>query len=488
MDYLAYFGELLSSIWEWLQTEVLVPTAFIELGVIFLIYIISHFIKGKLESIVLRGLNKIAFLSEKQKKKIMDQVLILLVFAFLLWIYLILGEVLPLPNFISYIGSNIIFALIIFNLTLILLPRGTVVIKVIVFLVWSVALLNILGIYTQTINILEEIRFSSGNLDVSLMEIIRGVILFGILLWMQSNVGRLLQKRIQSSDSFTPSIKVLLNKLTRTVLYIIIIFITLSSLGVDLSSFAFLGGAIGVGLGFGLQKIVSNYISGIIILLDKSVKPGDIIQVGEVFGRIKSQETRFVSLVTRAGKEYLIPNEDFITNQVINWSYSDDLVRLEAEVGVSYKSDMQKVREILLQAAKDKDRVVEYPPPVCLLTKFANNTVNFQLRFWINDPAQGVTNIKSDILFTIWNLLKENGIQIAFPQRDIHFKSVSPEIVDALNHYASDEEQGAKNFVNQNNVGDSAPQGENNEPEENFEDVLDKKEKDSEKPKKDDRQ
>lgn len=438
MENLDFLVEVYNNIAIWVENEFLVIGNLIELVIIILFYIFSYFLTGKLTGAVKKGLTWIKILTDEQRKKIINEILKSMVFVLLVSIYLLFGELFPLPIFLSDIIANITFALVIIRLTVILLPRGTAMVKIIFFLIWSVAVLNILGIYGQTVEILEEIRFASGNLNISLMAIIRGILLFSILFWLEEKVSRIIINRIRESDSFTPSVKVLLNKLSKTLLYILVIFVTLSSLGVDLSSFAFLGGAIGVGLGFGLQKIVSNYISGIIILLDKSVKPGDVIEINDVYGRIKSQETRFVSLVTRAGKEYLIPNESFITNQVINWSYSDDLVRLEAKVGVSYKSDIHQVRDLLLQAVNEKDRVVEYPPPVCLLTEFGSSSVNFEIRFWIKDPSEGVANIRSDVLFSIWDLLKENDIQIPFPQQDVHFKSMSPEVKEVAEKFSQE--------------------------------------------------
>ncbi len=207
--------------------------------------------------------------------------------------------------------------------------------------------------------------------------------MLAILFWIASWSEKYFRRRLQRSSNLTPSVRVLVQKTIRVILYAAALMLALSSIGIDLSAFAFLGGAIGVGLGFGLQTIVSNFISGIIIILDKSIKPGDVIEIGEVFGTVRTLNTRFVSVVTLAGKEYLIPNESFITNEVINWSYSDDLVRLDTTVGVGYDSDLKKVQELILQAMNDHERIIRDPDPVCLLKEFGDNTVDFELRFWI---------------------------------------------------------------------------------------------------------
>jgi len=228
---------------------------------------------------------------------------------------------------------------------------------------------------------------------------------------------------------------VLLTKLAKFLIFTSAVLFTLSAVGVDLSAFAFLGGAIGVGLGFGLQKIVSNFISGIIILADKSIKPGDVVEIGSVYGWVKKLDTRFVSVVTRSGKEYLIPNEDFITKEVINWSYSDELVRVSAEVGVSYSSDLRLVEELILKAAEEKRRILSSPEPNCLLMGFGDSSVNFELRFWINDPRNGIQNIRSEVLFSIWDNFEEHGIEIPFPQRDYHLKSLSDSVNQQLKNF-----------------------------------------------------
>jgi len=305
-------------------------------------------------------------------------------------------------------------------------------VKIISSLVWTVTALKILNIYEKTLDILDNLSFQSGNLNVSLLLIIKGLLIFSILFWAFGKINEVLQKRITKTDNLTPSIKVLLTKLTKFALFTIAFLLTLSSIGVDLSTFAFLGGAIGLGLGFGLQKIVSNFISGIIILLDKSIKPGDIIEINDVYGRIKSLDTRFVSIVTLAGKEYLIPNENFITKEVINWSYSDELVRVDIPVGVGYDSNMNLVKELLLKSLENEERIVSTPSSACLMEEFGDNTVNFSLRFWIKDPDNGIANIKSNVLLTIWDLFAENDINIAFPQLDLHLESISDELENKL--------------------------------------------------------
>jgi small-conductance mechanosensitive channel len=181
-----------------------------------------------------------------------------------------------------------------------------------------------------------------------------------------------------------------------------------------------LSGALGVGIGFGLQKVVSNFISGIIILVDQSIKPGDTISLGDTFGWIRELRSRFISVVTRDGREYLIPNEDFITQRVINWSFSDKYVRLDVDFGVSYDSDPHEVTRIAIEAASAVDRVNSTrKAPVCWLTDFGDSSINLKLRFWIADPQEGLTNIRGKVLLALWDAFKENNIKIPYPHRTL---------------------------------------------------------------------
>lgn len=168
-------------------------------------------------------------------------------------------------------------------------------------------------------------------------------------------------------------------------------------------------------------------------MADKSIKPGDVVEIGDVYGWVRKLDTRFVSVVTRSGKEFLIPNEDFITKEVINWSYSDELVRVDAEVGVSYNSDLRLVQELMMESIKEKERILTEPEPNVLLVSFGDSSVNFELRFWISDPRNGIQNIRSQVLLSIWDSFKENDVEIPFPQRDYHLKSLPDDLNDFLN-------------------------------------------------------
>jgi small-conductance mechanosensitive channel len=296
---------------------------------------------------------------------------------------------------------------------------------------WAYVALIILGVSDDAAALLESVGFTIGRFHISLLLLIKAVVYLGIWLWLAVTFGNFLDNRIQRSEELTPSLRVLIGKVLRITLIVVAALIAISGIGVDLTVFTVLSGAIGVGIGFGLQKVVSNFISGIIILLDRSIKPGDTITLGETFGWIRELRARFVSVVTRDGREYLIPNEDFITTQVINWSFSDDFVRLDVPFGVSYDSDPHQVIALSTAAAATVPRVIAAQKPVCWLTGFGESSLDFVLRFWISDPRNGLTNIRGQVLLALWDTFKENGIKIPYPHRDVLIRNPPATLVDA---------------------------------------------------------
>ncbi len=298
-------------------------------------------------------------------------------------------------------------------------------IKVLGMFVWFLAIINSLQLQTEFIKLLESVALDLGEVHLSLYTIIRLAVALFVSIWLASKLVDYLNKRITSSSSINPAVKVLLSKFSKLSIYGLAAIITLQVIGVKLSSLAVMGGAIGVGVGFGLQRIVSNMISGVLLLLDKSLKPGDVIEIEGTMGWIKNMSTRHITLQTISGKEHLIPNEDLITKNVINWSYSNKLIMLTIPVGVSYESDIKKAMRLITQAAEKNTRVLKRPAPNALMMDFADSSINLESRFWINDPEKGIDNIKSDIRLAIWDLFNENEITIPFPQQDIHIKTMA---------------------------------------------------------------
>lgn len=300
--------------------------------------------------------------------------------------------------------------------------RNRFVARALAWLTWIYAALVILGIDDDAATSLDRLAIPLGAVRLSALMVLKAALLLIATVWLAVVVGKYIDERVRISEELTPSIRVLVGKVAKVGLVLVAGAIALSSVGLDLTALTIFSGAVGVGLAFGLQKVVSNFVSGMIILLDKSIKPGDTISLEGTFGWVRELRARFVSVVTRDGREYLIPNEDFITQRVINWSFSDNLVRLDVNFGVSYDADPHKVSELAIKAAMSVGRVEADRRPVCWLTDFGESSLNFVLRFWIHDPQQGLTNVRGRVLLALWDTFRENGIDIPYPHREIIMK------------------------------------------------------------------
>ncbi len=292
--------------------------------------------------------------------------------------------------------------------------------------------LYILGLVDETTQILDAAAISIGDFRLSLLMIVQGVVVIGALLVIARFVTTSTSARVARNEDISPSMRVLITKVVQIVFYTAAFFIGVRALGIDLTGLAVLSGAIGVGLGFGLQKVVSNLVSGVIILLDKSIKPGDVISLGDTFGWIQTLGARYASVVTRDGKEYLIPNEDLITGQVVNWSHSDEFVRLDIYFGTAYHDDPHVVRKLSVEAATSVERVLTSRPPVCHIVGFGDSSVDYILRFWITDPTGGLTNIRGKVYLALWDTFKKHEISLPFPQREVRMLSEATEPIKVL--------------------------------------------------------
>lgn len=294
---------------------------------------------------------------------------------------------------------------------------------------WIWVTLRLLDLDDDIELLLDSLALDLGSTRISVWMILQGAAILGVLFAAARFLARVITARLQDNPDISPSMQVLAVKFLQVLLYGSAVIIGLRTVGFDLTGLVVLSGAIGVGLGFGLQKVVSNLVSGIIILLDKSIKPGDVISLGDTFGWINTLSSRYVSVVTRDGREYLIPNEDLITGQVVNWSHSDQFVRLDIGFGCSYGDDPHLVRKVAIEAASSVDRVLSNRRPVCHITGFGDSSVDYLLRFWITDPSTGLTNVRGNVYLALWNAFKEHGISIPFPQREVRVLEGSHENV-----------------------------------------------------------
>jgi small-conductance mechanosensitive channel len=307
-----------------------------------------------------------------------------------------------------------------------LLVRDPLLARAVAAIAWIVAALEIIGLLPATEAALDSAALTIGAVRISLLMVLKGLLLVAILVWAALALARLIDASLLRVTTLSPSLRALSSNLARIILVSVALLIGLDLVGIDLTAFAVFSGAVGVGLGFGLQKVVSNFVSGIILLLERSIKPGDVIELGDTFGSVTYLGARYAAVRGRDGKEYLIPNENLITNQVVNWSYSNSLVRLHTEFGVAYSSDLHRVRKIAIETALATKRVLSWPAPLCHVTGFGDSSVNLLLVFWIEDPSDGIINIKGDVLLGLWDAFHANGVEFPFPQRDIHIRDFAP--------------------------------------------------------------
>ncbi len=299
------------------------------------------------------------------------------------------------------------------------LVRNRPIRRIVTWSLWIYATLYLLNVSDEVAGFLDDLAFEIGEFRLSLLTLITALVVIGFLFTLARLISTATSSTIRKNEDISPSMQVLAVKGVQLVMYGAAFFLGVKAVGIDLTGLAVLSGAIGVGLGFGLQKVVSNLVSGVIILLDKSIKPGDVISLGETFGWIQTLGARYASVVTRDGKEYLIPNEDLITGQVVNWSHSNDFVRLDIFFGTAYGDDPHQVRKLAIAAASSVERVLGFKPPVCHIVGFGDSSVDYILRFWISDPTGGLTNIRGNVYLALWDAFQENNISIPFPQREV---------------------------------------------------------------------
>ncbi|ADL12915.1 mechanosensitive ion channel family protein [Acetohalobium arabaticum] len=409
---------------------ILLPKNIIQIGIMLIIFTLTLLtnkkVTSQIKSIVKNIFERSEVEFDEKVEALIEKLTFPITYTILFGLYILFGINFSWPYQIVNIAVEITTAWIIIRFMSSFF-KNTLLIRLFSFLILSIAILNIMNIYDSTINLLDDIALSTGEIRISLLLIIQGFFLLSIFMWIATKITSFIEKKINNSKNLTPSLQVLINKFSRFTIFGFAILISLSSLGIDLTALTVLSGAIGVGIGFGLQKIVSNFISGIIILIDKSVKPGDVIEIDNTYGLISSLNSRFVSIVTLNGEEYLIPNEDFITKKVVNLSYSNKLIRLEVPVGISYNSNVEEAMKLIEEVANKNDRITNLQNPSCLLTGFGDSSINLKLKFWITDPEQGLENIKSQVLLGIWKTFQEHDIEIPYPQYELHLSSVKRE-------------------------------------------------------------
>ena len=268
-------------------------------------------------------------------------------------------------------------------------------------------------------NALSQFGFSVGKQRLDLWVITSGLVTIFLTVVLALWVAGIIEARLMRMQSLDGNLRIVGVRVAKAVLTVIAVLLSLSMVGIDMTALSVFTGALGVGLGFGLQKIASNYVSGFIILLDRSIRIGNIIQVGADSGIVTQITTRYTVIRHPGGNEFIVPNETLIGTVVQNQTYSDNNLRLSTAVGVAYGTDLELAMRLMVECALAQSRVLSDPPPRVLLTQFADSCINLELGFWVADPEAGKMNVVSDINLAIWRAFQAHGVQIPFPQREV---------------------------------------------------------------------
>jgi small-conductance mechanosensitive channel len=333
----------------------------------------------------------------------------------------------PSRSYLLVVAANLAAAWLLIRLATSLIRNETAV-KLVSFTAWSIAALSILGLLDQTTAALDGLAITFGGHRFSLLLAIKVVALMGFALWVANVAGNFVDARISNLSDLTPSVRALTSKLVRILFICLAVVIVLAAAGVDLSALAIFSGAVGVGIGFGLQKIVGNFVSGVILLADKSVKPGDIVTIGESHGQVRAMNTRYISVTGNDGREFLIPNEKLVTERVVNWTYHDTNTRVDVTFSTSYEANPRRVCELAAEIAKATPRIVKVPPPACSIVEFGDQSMRFSLSFWITDPEKGIGNVRSQVMLALWDAFRIEGTVSNYPIRDIRIDDAPPAV------------------------------------------------------------
>jgi small-conductance mechanosensitive channel len=286
--------------------------------------------------------------------------------------------------------------------------------------------LRIFNLWQPIVDVLNGITINLGAISFSVWGLVKSFTIFAVLWALASAANRFFARWLSGVRQLTYSDRVLFQRLFNAAMVAVVILVSLHAAGIHMAAIAVTGGAIGIAIGVGLQRIGSNLVSGILLLMNKPIRQGDVVAIDDAFsgtgyGWITRMDLMYVHVATRDGTEHLVPNETFVTRRIENLSYSDSMVRLRVPFGIAYKSDLKKAAKLALDAASATDRVLKAPAPACVVKSFGESSVMLEVRVWIDDPRKGIGRVKSNVYQAIWDIFHANGIEIPFPQRDLHF-------------------------------------------------------------------
>ncbi len=416
-DVIIQAQEWISALLTWFDETLLSYQTLAQLGTILLLWVFSLGLTRLLGYLFPHGLDR--FDLYKRLKPQLAPLYDLIIWVILIMIVKAVADQQQVASYALNIATSLILAWVVIRLATGLIESREIA-RLIRSFAWVLAALNIVGWLSPLIDMLDGITFSLGQGQVSIYGVMTGILTMLALVWLALFVTAFLENWLRKVPAVNPSARVLLSKVARIVLIASAFLFAVSSVGIDLTVFAVFGGAIGVGLGFGLQKVVSNFISGVILLMDRSIKPGDVVEISGTYGRINKLAGRYTSVISRDGREHLIPNEDMVTQTVVNWTFSHRMVRRHLPVGISYKSNVDLAIELMIEAADEIPRILEDPAPRVLIKGFGDSAIDLELRMWIRDAKNGVSNVASEVYYKIWQKFNEKGVEFPYPQRDIH--------------------------------------------------------------------
>ena len=420
-------GGQLVRIFEWVQDNLLTFESLYQLAVIAATLFLALLLRRRFQK-VLETLSKQRTLGPAVQRLVRTVAAISMPVVWVLLLGLARGvfEEMDLPIQFLRLVTSLLVAFVVIRTVSIFIP-SVYWSQVFSWVAWGAAALNAVGLLDIVIEWLRSTGLTVGPVNITGWAIVKGLILTAILIWAANALTVIIERRLQSVDKMSSALRLLVVRLLRMILLVLAVVIALSAVGVDLTAFAIFSGAVGVGVGLGLRSTVENLLASYTLLADESVRPGDVIEVetlnGPTYGQVMKMTTRYVAVRTRDGTETLIPNQVLIANPLTNWSHSDKPTRRRIPVGVSYETDIELARNLCLEAADEVPRVMKEPKSAVLMRGFGDSSIDLELRFWINDPENGVANVASEVMLKILEKFRLNGIEIPYPQQDVRMRT-----------------------------------------------------------------
>ncbi|MEM5518763.1 mechanosensitive ion channel domain-containing protein [Henriciella sp. AS95] len=421
MDYLAFARPFLDDPVGWtnehlLNLDILVPLS-IQVGSIIAALIVGALLAPPIRKQVLALIGKLPDNIARNVEEAAPTLVRPALWALFIYIALTILAAVGQESALVRIASSLALAWLLIRIVTTFLPDA--VRKPLEWTIWIFAVFYAFGVLDEVIDWLSNVGPPYAGGRISPVFIVQAIATAAFFLFVANWIASRLKRRVHALPRVEPSLRILMSNAMQIGLFFGAALLTLAGLGIPLSGLAVLGGAIGVGLGFGMQQIVANFISGVILLTDRSIKPNDVIEVDDTYGVVKSLGLRYASVITRDGKEHLIPNEMLITDKVVNWSYSNKEVRVKKSLRIEYETDLRQAVDLVVEGAKATPRVLHSPAPVCLVMEFGDEAIELEARFWINDPENGVANIASQVMLSIWDRFREAGIDVPLRHQDI---------------------------------------------------------------------